>query len=336
MFKNYRRMLKIFWVVVISANLFVIAFSLSNIYILALGSINVIVPKSAQDFAYRFDSHNETIWFSTNFTIINNGTYDIDKINFYLNLKTKELKSIFSYKTEELSVPKFTKRKFQIELPLSIRKFNESGFAHLITEDSYIYIYTFAEAYYCAGLVRFYTKNLYNYSWKAPLKDIEASLIDKKVEYLDEENFRVKLNYTLKHSGWGEVDNVTAITTLKSEKLGLLSQPYNSTISISKKEYKGEVVFLISGLGKVRYLVTNNDTLSVNTTIEFMSIRIEKSFEYNWGAPLYNFNFTAKLSNKIANVSYSFINYGEQNFTLKSEAKVSYEYKINNETRYKV
>ncbi|MEW5759709.1 MAG: hypothetical protein AB1779_02965, partial [Candidatus Thermoplasmatota archaeon] len=42
------------------------------------------------------------------------------------------------------------------------------------------------------------------------------------------------------------------------------------------------------------------------------------------------------LSNKIANVSYSFINYGEQNFTLKSEAKVSYEYKINNETRYKV
>ena len=181
-------MVKRFGTLMIVMNLTVAFFSLTDMYLLASGAVRVDYPDEGS-FATSFDPANMSLVFRSEYTIINNGFYDINGLSIKADLYSQNGAQLINYRSEGLSVPRFSSRTFPIEARLPIERALEMNLRDLLFNGSTFVLKVHIDADYVMDLVHFHIRQVKSYPWEPPtsqFKDMftNGSMVDMVLKLL--------------------------------------------------------------------------------------------------------------------------------------------------------
>gem|GEM_PF-5792545 len=181
-------MVKRFGTFMIVMNLTVAFFSLTDMYLLASGAIRVDYPDEG-NFATSFDPANMDLVFRSEYKITNNGFYDIRGLTIKADLYSQEGKLLINYKSEDLSVPRFSSRTFPIEARLPVERCLGMNMRDILFKGSTFVLKVSIDARYVMDLVHFHIGQVRSYPWEPPAGQFESliengSMVDMVLKLL--------------------------------------------------------------------------------------------------------------------------------------------------------
>ncbi|UCG69274.1 MAG: hypothetical protein JSV09_16095 [Thermoplasmata archaeon] len=160
-----------FRMVVIAANCLLASLSLINLYTIAAGAVDVEIPEE-EDFAWSIDTRYDEANFFANFTVTNNGLYDIADLDIHAIVRSEAGTMLIDYSQKDLTIPSGHERKFNIIAVLPFDRIDMDEWRNLMFNDSVFFLDVDITASYLWGLGRFVVDDTLEYPWEAPAKKI--------------------------------------------------------------------------------------------------------------------------------------------------------------------
>lgn len=179
-----------FRILVMALNCLLATLSLANLYTIAAGAVEVEIPEE-QDFAWSIDTKYEEANFLANFTVKNNGLYDITDLDIHAIIRSEKGTMLVDYSQEDLTIPSGHVKKFNIFAVMPFERIDLDEWRNLMYNDSVFYLDVDITAYYLWGLGKFVVDDTLEYPWEAPFSKIENSTQDyiiELVKYIFKEN----------------------------------------------------------------------------------------------------------------------------------------------------
>ncbi len=160
-----------FRMVVIALNCLLATLSLVNLYTIATGAIQVEIPEET-DFAWTIDTKYDEANFLANFTVTNQGIYDIEDLDIHAVLRTEKGTMLIDYCQNDLSIPSGHVKIFNINAVMPFERIEYDEWRSLMINDSVFYLDVYIKANYLWGLGTFIVDDTLEYAWEAPLTKI--------------------------------------------------------------------------------------------------------------------------------------------------------------------
>jgi hypothetical protein len=172
-----------FRMVVIAANCLLASLSLINLYTIAAGAVDVEIPEE-EDFAWSIDTKYDEASFFANFTVTNNGLYDIADLNIHAIVRSEKGTMLIDYSQKDLIIPSGHEKKFNIIAVLPFDRIDMDEWRELMFNDSVFFLDVDITASYLWGLGRFVVDDTLEYPWEAPINKIGNKTGDYVLELL--------------------------------------------------------------------------------------------------------------------------------------------------------
>jgi hypothetical protein len=172
-----------FRLVVIVLNCLLASLSLINLYTIATGAVQVEIPEE-EDFAWAIDTRYEEASFIANFTVTNQGIYDITNLNIHAVVTTEKGSMLVDYRQDDLTIPSGYTRKFNIVAVMPFSRVDLDEWKDLMVNDSVFYLDVDIRANYLWGLSTFVVDDILEYPWEAPIHKIENGTDEDVIELI--------------------------------------------------------------------------------------------------------------------------------------------------------
>jgi hypothetical protein len=172
-----------FRLVVIVLNCLLASLSLINLYTIATGAVQVEIPEE-EDFAWAIDTRYEEASFIANFTVTNQGIYDITHLNIHAVVTTEKGSMLVDYRQDDLTIPSGYTRKFNIVAVMPFSRIDLDEWKDLMVNDSVFYLDVDIRANYLWGLSTFVVDDILEYPWEAPIHKIENGTDEDVIELI--------------------------------------------------------------------------------------------------------------------------------------------------------
>jgi hypothetical protein len=157
-----------FRLVVIALNCLLASLSLINLYTVASGAIEVDIPEET-DFAWTVDTSTDEATFLADFTVVNNGIYDITDLDIHAIVTTESGTLLVDYTQNDLIIPAGEIKRFNIFAKMPFDRVDIDEWRNLMMNDSVFYLDVDITANYLWGLGEFVVDDTLAYDWEAPL-----------------------------------------------------------------------------------------------------------------------------------------------------------------------
>lgn len=166
-----------FKIAVVALNILLASLTLISLYTVASGAVKVKIPDE-KDFAWAIDTENKELSFIANFTITNNGLYDITDLYIRAVATTEKGNLLIEYNQDDLTIPSGQTRTIDIVAVLPFERIDVEEWRELMLKDSVFYLDVDIKANYLWGLSTFIVDETLEYSWEAPVKRMDGK-VDK-------------------------------------------------------------------------------------------------------------------------------------------------------------
>jgi hypothetical protein len=163
-----RDLVKRFGTVLIVANALVAFLTLTNLFLIAAGAIQVDVP-DADDLDYDYDTDSSVLKVETAFTVQNKGIYAVKHLDISSRLTTSSGFELVSYDSRDLRVDAGETRTFPVTIDIPLDMLVDEEMIRLLVEDTTFVLKVKVRALYTMGLTQFRSDEIMEYPWKAPL-----------------------------------------------------------------------------------------------------------------------------------------------------------------------
>jgi hypothetical protein len=161
--------------ILIAANASIAFLSLTNLFLVAAGAIEVALPNGG-DLTYNYDSANRTVLVGTSFTVMNKGIYSVRDLDVSSTLVAPWGDVLMRYDSHGLVVPGGEERTFPVVVGLPLRGLATAPAMRLLVEDGTFELSVKVRALYTMGLTQFRSDDVERYGWRAPLGHLRALL----------------------------------------------------------------------------------------------------------------------------------------------------------------
>ena len=168
---------KTFGTVLLGANALIAVLSLTNLFLVAAGAIQVEVP-DAEDLIYEYDKVNGTLDVHTSFTVRNEGVYDVSNLDIDSTLTTSNGYQLMDYSNHDLRVSAGDERTFPIEVQMNAERLASEEMLRFLVEDGSFELCIKVRADYTMGLTKFRSDERIEYPWVSPLTQLQNLLVD--------------------------------------------------------------------------------------------------------------------------------------------------------------
>lgn len=179
-----------FRMVVIALNCLLASMSLINLYTIAAGAVKVEIPEE-EDFAWTLDTKYDEANFLANFTVTNNGLYDIYDLDIHAIVRSEKGTMLIDYRQNDLTIPSGHIKKFNIFAIMPFDRIDMDEWRGLMFNDSVFYLDVDITANYLWGLGKFVVDDTLAYPWEAPLRhlgNMTDDIIVDLIKYVFQEN----------------------------------------------------------------------------------------------------------------------------------------------------
>jgi hypothetical protein len=150
---------------------FIAFLSLGNFLTVVTHSINIDIPEE-HDVSWAIDPVNKELLFLTDFTINNQGAYDIDDIDISAKLVTENGKKLIDYNKDDLVVKRGSNKTFEIKIKTSFNDLNLIDLLEILYKNSVFKLFIDINACYMFGLIDVNVDEIIEHKWWAPLGNI--------------------------------------------------------------------------------------------------------------------------------------------------------------------
>jgi hypothetical protein len=161
--------------VLIAANASIAFLSLTNLFLVAAGAIEVALPDGG-DLSYAYDSANRTVLVGTSFTVMNKGIYSVRDLEVSSTLVAPWGDVLMRYDNRGLVVPAGDERTFPVVVGLPLEGLAAAPAMRLLVEDGTFELSVKVRALYTMGLTQFRSDDVERYEWRAPLGHLRSLL----------------------------------------------------------------------------------------------------------------------------------------------------------------
>jgi hypothetical protein len=172
-----------FRMVIIALNCLLASLSLINLYTVASGAIKVDIPEE-NDFAWTIDTKTEEASFLADFTVENQGVYDINDLDIHATITTQEGTELIDYRQENLEIPSGQVKRFNIFAIMPFENVDMDELKSLMVNDSIFYLDVDITANYLWGLGKFVVDDTLKYDWEAPFNNLGNQTDDTIVQLI--------------------------------------------------------------------------------------------------------------------------------------------------------
>ncbi len=155
-------------IMVIALNIAVAALSLSDMYLLASGAVRVGLP-GPEDFSWRYDAGNASVVFEGNYSVMNNGFYDITDVGIAATVSTASGAVMVSYRADEPRIPAFGGGRYPIVARMPAARLLYLDYGDMLFNATHFNLRVRVDAVYELGLARFHADQALQIKWKPPL-----------------------------------------------------------------------------------------------------------------------------------------------------------------------
>ena len=168
--RNYRTIL-------VAANALVAFLSLTNLFFIAAGAIQVDVP-DAEDLLYEYDPANRTLLVDTSFTVKNSGIYSVKHLDIESTLRTATGYCLVEYSERDLRVPPGEERVFPVSVHIDIDRLADTEMLRFLVDEGAFELNVKVRAVYTMGLTEFRSDESIWYPWIPPLDKLRNLLLE--------------------------------------------------------------------------------------------------------------------------------------------------------------
>jgi hypothetical protein len=168
------------------ANAIVAFLSLTNLFLVAAGAIQVDVP-DADDLVYEYDPVNQSLLVDTSFTVQNKGIYSVNHLSIDSVLVTHTGYTLVEYSEEDLRVGPGDVRTFPVHVNLDLERLIDPEILRFLVEDGEFELRVKIRADYTMGLTEFRSDETIIYNWESPLKQLKDLLLEGNLSVAVEE-----------------------------------------------------------------------------------------------------------------------------------------------------
>jgi hypothetical protein len=178
----------------------------------ASGAIKVDIPEET-DFAWTVDTKTEEASFLADFTVENQGVYDINDLDIQATITTQEGTELIDYRQENLEIPSGQIKQFYIYAIMPFENLDFDELKSLMVNDSIFYLDVDITADYLWGLGKFVVDDTLEYDWEAPFKNLGNKSDDTMVQLI---SYVISENSDLDGFVDFVSDNIQSIPLLKT------------------------------------------------------------------------------------------------------------------------
>lgn len=160
---------------ILALNIAVAALSLSDMYLLASGAVRVGLP-GPEDFGWRYDAGNASVVFEGNYTVKNNGFYDITDIDIAATVATASGVQMVSYRAAEARIPAFGGGRYPIVARMPAARLLYLDYGDMLFNATHFHLRVRVDAVYEMGLARFHADQALVIKWRPPLDSYAREL----------------------------------------------------------------------------------------------------------------------------------------------------------------
>ncbi len=168
------------------ANIIVAFLSLTNLFLVAAGAIQVDVP-DAEDLVYQYDAGNQSLVVDTSFTVRNKGIYAVNHLDIESVLVTHTGFTLVEYEQRDLRVSPGEERTFPVHVEMDLERLADPGMLRFLVEDGMLELRVKVRADYTLGLTEFRSDQTILYPWISPLKQLANLLVEGNLSAAIEE-----------------------------------------------------------------------------------------------------------------------------------------------------
>jgi hypothetical protein len=173
--------------VILAVNIGVAALSLTDMYLLASGAVRVGLP-SEKDFNWHFDPARTAVVFRGNYSVVNNGFYDITDLVIDATVSTGSGVKLVNYRKYEPRIPAFGGGRYPITAELPVDHLLQLDYGSVLFNTTHLFIRVRVDAIYEFGLARFHSDQTLEYKWHPPLEDYSKLLLGGNLSQMLQEN----------------------------------------------------------------------------------------------------------------------------------------------------
>jgi hypothetical protein len=177
--RNYRTIL-------VAANALVAFLSLTNLFLIAAGAIQVDVP-DADDLAYEYDGANRSLLVDTSFTVMNKGIYAVKHLDIESVLVTHTGYRLVEFSQHGLHVAPGEERTFPVHVDMDVMRLADPEMLRFLVEDGTLELRVKVRADYTMGLTEFRSDETILYPWDSPLDQMADLLMQGNLSAAIEE-----------------------------------------------------------------------------------------------------------------------------------------------------
>ena len=167
----------------------VASLTLGNLLTITTHSIEVEIPTDT-DLKWAIDPVNEELLFFTDFSIKNEGVYDIDEIDMNAKLVMGNGKQLIDFQQDDLVVKRGMNKNFEIKVNFNFKELGLLDWLELIYKNTVFKLYIDIDAHYMFSLIHLTVDEVLEFPWWAPLGNItqDGQIIKELFEILEGEN----------------------------------------------------------------------------------------------------------------------------------------------------
>lgn len=162
-------------ILLVAANASVAFLSLTNLFLVAAGAIEVSLPDGG-DLSYGYDAANRTVLVGTSFRVMNKGIYSVHDLDVNSALVAPWGDALFRYDRRGMVVPAGEERTFPVVVGLPLQGLAAAPAMRLLVEDGTFELSVRVRALYTMGLTQFRSDDVERYGWRAPLGHLRSLL----------------------------------------------------------------------------------------------------------------------------------------------------------------
>lgn len=152
----------------ITLSLMLGSLTLLNLLTVMTHGIELELPDE-NEFSWAIDPVEMKILIITDFTVKNQGAYDIEKIDINARIITDQGKELLSFQEKGLAVPSGSDRNFDLLLEISLNDIDLVNWLSLLYRDTTMSLVIDIDAEYMFGLIHVTVDEILDRDWAAPL-----------------------------------------------------------------------------------------------------------------------------------------------------------------------
>jgi hypothetical protein len=149
----------------------VASLTIGNLFTIATKGISVNLPRK-EDIHWSIDPMKKEILFRTNFSVKNQGIYDIRDIDISAQLVKDDGTHLFSFEKQDMVVLRGSNTTFDLLIPLDLDKISFFDWFSLMYKNTTLQLLLDIDALYMFGLIEFTANEAIDVPWSSPLQNL--------------------------------------------------------------------------------------------------------------------------------------------------------------------